>query len=109
MPLSLVDCEERIAAGAVGTSPCRSALGALGIGFATSPSVLSLLESGALFLGEFLELDELEGVVPLRSVPFGVLDVRPPSTSFARFSKANFSRCALDRNLGYKVSSYMNQ
>lgn len=102
MSWSLPDCEERIAAGAVGISPCRRARGPVGIDFATSPLTPSLNET--LFLRELFEFDELEdAVIPFRSVPFGAFDLRSPSTSFARFSRASFSRWALDKNLGYRI------
>lgn len=83
---------ERMAAGPVGTSLCRNARGPVGI------------ENFAASLEPRAGLPCSRSPIDLCADPFEDvavdLDLRSSSTSRARFSSANFSRCALDRNLG---------
>lgn len=72
-----------MAAGPVGTSPLRSALGPVG---------------AAVDLGRSMPVDVLGGSG--REKPFWGFDEAAASTSFARFSKAMRPRSALERNLG---------
>src|SRR5205809_3604098 len=98
----------RIAAGAVGISPCRKARGPVGIrGFAL-PLTSSILKAGdATPFNLCLGLRE-PGTFSFRLATFGLAEAtlsdfrrRSFSTSFARLSNANFSLCDLLKNLGY--------
>jgi hypothetical protein len=86
-------CPFRDAAGPVGMSP-RIARGPVG----TRPAGSRRSGSGSTGLTG-RESDE----IPLRLAPLeDALACRSASTSLARFSSASFSRCALDKNFGYR-------
>ena len=90
-------------AGAVGISPVRCDLGP--VGGCRAPLTPLVSEIGLVpFLLWFIELwkpfcDDFAASRLEASFLFA------SSTSFARFSKANFSRWAFDKNLGYRKGS----